>query len=78
MSLDTGVSAYSVYMPNCWHDHVGVVGMITLMQYIEISGQGVFIVVFQVMLHSHCGITGSSQIWVNSCLSNNITDSGAP
>ena len=38
----------------------------------------VFIVVFQVMLHAHCGISGSSQIWVNNHLSNNITDGGAP
>ena len=36
----------------------------------------VFIVVFQVMLHSHCGVSGSSQIQVNNHLSKNITDGG--
>ena len=38
----------------------------------------VFFVVFQVMLHSHCGVSGSSQIQVNNHLSNNITDGGVP
>ena len=48
------------------------------MQCVDIAVQCVFIVVLQVMLHSRCGVSESSQIWVNSHLSNNITDSGVP
>ena len=36
----------------------------------------VIIVVLHVELHVHCGTSMSSQIWVNKCLSNSITDSG--
>ena len=44
----------------------------------DISTVLVFIVVFLVMLHVHCGVSESSRIQVNNRLSNNITDNGAP
>ena len=38
----------------------------------------VFIVKYLVVLHAHCGVSGSPRILVNNCLNNNITDGGVP
>ena len=70
--------AYSVDIPRCWCDCVGVVRMITLTEQVEISIWIMFIVVLCVVLHAPHGVSMSSRIWVTKRLSNNITDSGAP
>ena len=59
MAVSMGITAYSVDIPKCRHDCIAVLQVITLKQ-VEIPVQCVFIVVYLVMLHAHCGILGSS------------------
>ena len=77
VSVGTVCIAYSVDIPRYWCEHIGIVQMITWILCLEISVQCS-------CLLSHIGEVTFSlwyikiiRIWIDNCLSNNVTDGGA-